>query len=570
MKKDEKIKYNISVSNLMNISGVRKLNKLYSEIYSENAIEFIDELFYHTGVQYIVSDKELRNIPKTGAFIAVANHPFGALDGLVLLKLFLQNRNDFKLFPNDYLENLKPLSPHLVNGESTIKKIKSLELVTNAQELIKNNGCVGLFPSRESLFTSIMPGINADKKWDSTLVQFIKDANVPILPVYIKGTAGLMVDLLKVFSPQFTAANLSAELFSSKSKEIKVRIGKPIYKTEQEQFNSIERFSRYLRARTLSMGSALEVKKFFVPQFNVPHKPEEIIPEAPKEIILEEIASLHAEKIASQQNMDIYCTSSSKIPNILNEIGRLREITFRAVGEGTNKSCDLDEYDLYYNHLFIWDTEAQSLVGSYRIGRGDEIFDKYGKKGFYISSLFEINSGFIPYMRQSIELGRSFILKEYQMKPLPLYLLWRGILFFLLQNPQYRYLMGPVSISNHYSKLSKSLIVSFIKKFYFDEELAKFITPKKKFTPDLKKFGAESMLEIQDSDIKKIDKIISDIEPSNFAMPVLIKKYLSLNAKILAFNIDPLFNDALDGLLLLDLNNVPQDIITRMKEDMKL
>ena len=137
----------------------------------------------------------------------------------------------------------------------------------------------------------------------------------------------------------------------------------------------------------------------------------------------------------NMKNYDIYCSPSVKIPNVLNEIGRLREVTFRAVGEGTNRSIDLDEYDLYYYHLFIWDREEGKNCRGLSRGKGKEIIDRYGMKGFYINSLFKMRKEMLPVLYESIELGRSFITEEYQRKPLPLFMLWKGILYFLLKNP---------------------------------------------------------------------------------------------------------------------------------------
>ena len=174
------------------------------------------------------------------------------------------------------------------------------------------------------------------------------------------------------------------------------------------------------------------------------------------------MALLEDFKVWTEKNYEVYIVPTLKITNILREIGRLREITFRQVGEGTNKKIDLDNYDIYYNHLFIWDKETQMIVGAYRIGKGDEILDTMGKRGFYISELFKIKEPFYPILRQGIELGRSWIRKEYQLKPLPLFLLWKGILKYLVDNPKYRYMFGPVSISNNLRELSSSNVIGYI------------------------------------------------------------------------------------------------------------
>jgi putative hemolysin len=257
---------------------------------------------------------------------------------------------------------------------------------------------------------------------------------------------------------------------------------------------------------------------------------------------------------------------SFEIPNIMNEIGRLREITFREVGEGTNQKMDIDEYDLYYNQLFIWDEENRKIVGAYRVGKGKEIMDIYGVRGFYVQSLFRMNRRLNPILSQSLELGRSFIIPDYQRKPLPLFLLWKGILYFLLKNPEYRYLLGPVSISSRFSNFSKELIIKFIKENYYNESIARYIRPRKKFIVSLHHLDTDILIESA-SDLNKLDRIIKDIETAQKNMPVLLKKYLKQNGKIVGFNIDPKFNNAMDGLLLLDLFDVPTSTISALSKE---
>jgi putative hemolysin len=237
----------------------------------------------------------------------------------------------------------------------------------------------------------------------------------------------------------------------------------------------------------------------------------------------------------------------------------LREITFREVGEGTNQSCDTDEYDLNYKHLFIWDETHKKIVGAYRIGLGDVLHRRYKKKGFYLNELFKIHKDFNPVLKNSLELGRSFITKEYQRKPYSLMLLWKGVLSFLKLHPnRYKYLIGPVSISNSFTSLSKDLLVDFIMKNHFNETLAVHVKPRKKYKYQHKGEGA-ALKDMSKNDIKALDNMIADIELANTKIPILLKKYLKQNAKIIAFNIDPKFNNSLDGFLVMEVSDIPED-----------
>jgi putative hemolysin len=291
-----------------------------------------------------------------------------------------------------------------------------------------------------------------------------------------------------------------------------------------------------------------------------------IDPVDPKLIQSEVESAINEYLLFRSKNYCVICAPSVEIPNVMTEIGRLREITFREVGEGTNRKIDIDEFDLYYNQLFIWDEELNAIAGAYRVGKGKEIIERYGKKGFYIQSLFKIDSGFNPILEQSIELGRSFITKDYQRKPLPLFLLWKGILYFLIKNPEYRYLIGPVSISSRFSNFSKGLIINFMKTNYYDNEFARFITPRNTFKVNVSLDDTDVIFE-KSNDFKKLDKFIQGNELDDFRIPVLLKKYIKLNGKIIGFNVDPKFNNALDGLLILDLFEVPIETITSLSKE---
>lgn len=296
-------------------------------------------------------------------------------------------------------------------------------------------------------------------------------------------------------------------------------------------------------------------------------KPQPVIDPVPTEVILKEIQAVKSDyTLFKLKNYISYCVPSNLIPNILNEIGRLREITFREVGEGTNLSIDIDEFDLYYNQMFIWDEEEQRIVGAYRIGKGRDILEQYGKRGFYLQTLFRLDEKLKPVLEESLELGRSFVIKEYQRKPMPLFLLWKGILYFLLKNPEYRYLIGPVSISNNYSKVSKDMIVRYILRNHLNWQLAKYVRSRNSYQFKSDNTDLNLLMENMDS-IDRLDKTIGDVDELNSGLPVLLKKYIKLNAKIIGFNVDPKFNNCLDGLIVLDVYDVPKNTIESLSKE---
>lgn len=291
---------------------------------------------------------------------------------------------------------------------------------------------------------------------------------------------------------------------------------------------------------------------------------ESIITQTQLNVFAKEVATLAREQLITERGkFQVYMAKATDIPLILQEIGRLRELTFRAVGEGTGKDIDLDEFDNYYYNLFIWDTEAERIVGGYRVGLGDEIIKNHGLNGFYINSLFDVDQQATATLSQSIELGRSYIIEDYQKGFLPLFLLWKGILLFLLQNTQYRYLIGPVSISKYYSDVSKSMIVDFVKKHFYNNEIAQYFKPKTPFQVQLDNID---MNQITGPNLKDLEKFMATIEPAHIKIPILLKQYTKLNARFISFNLDPNFSDALDGLMLLDLRLLPPEMLELLKE----
>ena len=558
-------------SPLMKLLKIDDLNELYDKYGDIQGIDFIDAVFKELDIKFEVDEKDMQNIPREGAFIAIANHPYGGMDGMILLKIFTQVRPDFKAMANFLLHKVKNLESYIIPVnpfDNLALDQSSLKGIKQTLECLQQGSPIGIFPAGEvSSFQTDSKQI-ADIEWKPAIGKIIKKAKVPIIPVHFTGSNSYLFNLLGMIHPSFRTVKLLSELFNKKGTVIKVRIGKAITQKTLAQFPQNDQLVRYLRARTYALETPLEVKKFFTAPLILKKKIEEIVPEIPVEIIEAEIKTLYnkTNHLFTQDSFDVFICYHTKIPNILNEIGRLREITFREVGEGTNKSTDTDEFDLYYHHLFVWDNENKKIVGAYRIGKGNDIYRKFRKKGFYINTLFKISNGFVPVLRQSLELGRSFIRKEYQQKHLPLFLLWKGILLFLQQNRFYKYLIGAVSISNNFSKTSKVLMIEFIKKYYFNHELAKYIEPRKQFTFDPSEVDSEILIHKEENSIKNLDDLISEIEPLNLRVPVLMKKYFKQDAKILGFNIDPKFANSLDGFMIMDVGNVPDDTIKMLEK----
>ncbi len=559
---------------LMGSLKLNKINALYEKLRDKNDVEFIDRLLDELGVQFSISDTDVANIPASGAAIVVSNHPLGGVDGLILIKALTQKRSDVKVMANFMLSSIEPINKYLisVNPYALSRELKpNYKGLREAKHHVDSGGLLCIFPAGGVSAYDIKSQSVRDLEWQVSALKFIRSAKLPVVPVSISGSNSTFFHLLGIINPSLRSLRLPSELFNKRDKHIAVRIGKSISLAEQKEFTDIFEYGRYLRTRTYLLGKPISVKAFFRPVL-FKKKSKTVVLARDVEALKIEIEHLRedGQLLHESKEYQVFWAQTFQIPNMLYEIGRQREITFREVGEGTGKKIDLDEFDLYYRHLFIWDTEQCRLVGAYRLGMGRDIMERYGKRGFYLNTLFRLKRGFYPVLEESIELGRSFVVKDYQLKPLSLYLLWKGILYYILKNPSYRYLIGPVTISGEFSEFSKYLIISFIKEYYFDNELAALVKPRKEYIPVIDPVEADmsAIKKITKEDLKKLEKIIEDIELGHFRLPALLKKYLGQNAQIIAFNVDPDFNNALDGLLVMDMFNVPNDTIEGLAKEM--
>jgi putative hemolysin len=556
---------------LMLLLRFDKLNRVYNQIGDKKGLDFIEELLKVLKINSVFDEEELqKRIPKSGSAIIVCNYPFGGLESILLIRMLSMVRSDLKIVSTQMLQKIDPISDFFLQEDPLLKRNDKRTSGSGSEKALAhlaNGGILCLFPAGEvSQFDSTY-GLS-DKQWQYNTLKFIKLQKVPVVPIYFQGHNSRLFYLMGNINPSLKKMKLPTEILYHHKKPIKIRIGNVISVTEQDKFSDIYQYGRYLRAKTCLLCSKIEIKKFFIHTLKRQHRIEPIAEPLPKEKIVQELQNLDSEfLIFRMKNYAVYCVPSNRIPNILLELGRLREETFRQVGEGTNRSIDLDEFDLYYNQMFIWDTEAQMIVGAYRIGKGAEIIHKFGVRGFYIHSLFRIKDDLQDMLHQTLELGRSFVVKEYQRKPMPLFLLWKGILYFALKNPEYRYLMGPVSVSDDYSTTSKEMIIKFIMTHHFDWKLAKSITPRNSYKFKTDDQNLNIIMQLMGDDINSLDKFIGDVDEMNSGLPVLLKKYIKLNAKIIGFNVDPKFNNCLDGLIVLDLYDIPDNTIESLSKE---
>ncbi|MEW5677483.1 lysophospholipid acyltransferase family protein [Flavobacterium enshiense] len=561
---------------LMKVLRISTLNDIYNRNKNLKDLEFLNAILDEFHIKFEIPEEDLKRLPKEGPYITISNHPLGGIDGILLLKLMLEKEPNFKIIANFLLHRIEPMKPYImpVNPFENHKDAKSSVIgLKETFRHLSDGKPLGMFPAGE-VSTYKDGKLVVDKPWEEGAIKVIRKAQVPVIPIYFHAQNSKLFYFLSKINDTLRTAKLPSELLTQKDRVIKVRIGKPISVAEQNEHGSIEEYSEFLRRKTYMLSNVFETdnnKLLQTPSLKLPKSPKQIAKPANHEQILQEISELRkgTYRMLQSKNYEVFFVKADKIPNILHEIGRLREITFREVGEGTNESLDLDKYDNYYYHMFLWDDDAQLIAGAYRMGLGTEIFAAHGIDGFYLQELFRFEPELYDMMSKSIEMGRAFIVKEYQQKPMPLFLLWKGIVHTTLRYPEHKYLIGGVSISNQFSDFSKSLMIEFMKSHYYDPYVAQYVHPKKEYKVKLKDADKDFVFNEAEADLNKFDKIIDEIEPSSLRLPVLIKKYIKQNARVVAFNVDPLFNNAVDGLMYIRIADLPESTVRPVIEELQ-
>jgi len=561
---------------LMKLLKISTINRVYKRNKHLSDGEFLDAILDDFQIKFEIPEEDLNRLPKDGAYITVSNHPLGGIDGILLLKLMIEQRKDFKIIANFLLHRIEPLKPYImpVNPFEDRKDVKSsIAGFKNSILHLREGHPLGVFPAGE-VSTYKDGKLVVDKPWEDAAMKLIQKAEVPVVPIYFHAKNSKLFYKLSKISDTFRTAKLPSEVLTQKNRIIKVRIGKPISVNDQKEHETLSDFSEFIRRKTYMLSNSFAEKPKILDNISNTLKPPA---KPPKRIV----GSVSAEKMATEvdalregnfrllesKNYEVFLTPADKIPNILHEIGRLREITFREIGEGTNEAIDLDSFDTYYHHMFLWDNVAKRLAGAYRMGLGSKIYARYGIDGFYLQNLFRFEPELYKMMSESIEMGRAFIIKEYQQKPMPLFLLWKGIVHTTLRYPEHKYLIGGVSISNQFSNFSKSLMIEFMKSHYYDPYVAQYVHPKKEFKVKLKDADKDFVFDATEADLNKFDKIIDEIEPGALRLPVLLKKYIKQNARLVAFNVDPLFNNAVDGLMYIKIADLPESTVRPVMEE---
>jgi len=539
------------------------------------AFDFSLATIEHYGISVQVSDTDLAKIPQTGPVLAVCNHPFGGIEGLILLNLLRQARPDVKLMANYLLGLIPEMRKHcvFVNPFGSSQAIReNLRGMKDALAHLKAGHLMGVFPAGEvSALRWGSRGKVKDPDWSVHVAALARKSGATVVPIHIKGANSTLFQLAGLVHPLLRTMLLPREFLNKKQRTVRIHIGSPVTPASLNDLNSDQKAIQQLRLRSdllpyrLRQTAQQRRQGMLSTRLRRGQNPSQVIvaPTPPLEIA-KELSALPKERLlVSDKNFRVYAGKAQELPSTLREIGRLREITFRQVGEGSGKAIDLDRFDTQYHHLVLWDSKEQKIAGAYRIGRYQELLPTHGPDGLYLQTLFKLDPNLLnAHGQETIEMGRSFVCPEYQRGYAPLLNLWKGICTFAYQTGD-RYLIGPVSISNDYAKLSKALMVRYLTRPEHRGAWSRFARPRMGFA--MRRYGRVGVTRLarQCASIQDLSQLIADLEPDGKGVPILIRQYLSWQAKFLAFNVDPEFNFCLDGLIVVDLPMAPDRMINR-------
>lgn len=546
--------------------GLHALNVAHAHIEDDWEAGSTDN-FFKLACKYLSLNYDLtglENIPKEGPCVIVSNHPHGMSDGLMFGDIAMKVRSDIRIVVNEFLQCVRGMVPYEImvdvyGGEAA--KRANMAGMREILRWLKGGHCILVFPSGSAATYSHKDRRVIDDPWQPNIASLIRKTGATVVPMHISGRTGIFFQLLSIINKGIRANFLAREILRDGRMRHTIRLGKPISPATIAMTENDESLSDYLRLSSMLLRYPQTTAAATAPERSM----AEIEPHVPTEAQLAEINALPAEALYAEttNGLKVYAAEADRIPNILHEMGILREHTFRAVGEGSGNACDLDDYDQYYTHLIMWDSRANRLAGAYRMGRTDKILQDKGANGIYNSQFFRFSDKLLKVLAHGLEMGRAFICKEYQRHPASLDTLWMGIGHYLARHPQYRYLYGTVSISSEYTPASRALMLTYLKAHCMNSELAEETTAC--YPPVGIELHSEDARLVSSAvkEMRQLTGLVADLEPDGKSIPVLLRQYLRLGGRMLSFGIDNDFGGTLDCLVMVDMPQAPRRIIDR-------
>lgn len=547
------------------VSKIDVLEGWYEQWYQNNngqcgdTDEFIAYTLDKLGVlSQVVNDEKLADIPQEGAFIFVANHPLGGIEGVMLTQILRRIRPDLKVLTNEMLSSIPELSDVFI-GVDVLNQNKAQYNSKGMREVtrhISKGGALLVFPAG-TVSQIRIPSLKViDAPWNAMISRLAKKYDAPVMPVFVEGENSKLFYLSAYIHKRLRTLLLPRAMVSKAGETIRLHFSAPIPAADIRRIGDDAIAMHYIRLCCKVLGSSQHTCA------DCGHESmEEIKNDLCSQKISEHLIQLQEFLLYKSGDLAVYCAPYKELGPVMEQLSIERERTFRAVDEGTGKELDSDRFDPHYLHLFLWDKAAQKFAGGYRLGRTDEIYQAHGLDGLYSHSLFDYDAKFLNNMGKTIEVGRSFVAQDYQKNPKALDMLWKGIGHYVAKNPEYHTLFGCVSISRQYSALARAMLTeTFLSHYGVEDSIANKVKAR---VPQAKldsPWTSDQLASL--SEIPIINKLVGRID-QGMVVPVLIRHYLALSGRFISFTVNNSFNDALDGLIMVDLRNTSARYLKR-------
>jgi putative hemolysin len=557
---------------LRRVTGIDRLEVLYRQLPSDiEGIEFARQALDKLGVECAAKPHEVESIPTTGGVVIAANHPYGGIDGLAAIVGIASRRPDLKVVATRALSGIPALKNMIIPVDNFgVKEARggNITAVRQALRHVKSGGALLMFPAGEVAHLELSSRQVVDPTWKKSAVGLLVTSEAPVIPLYVHGSNSIGFHLAGLLHPSLRTLLLPREVTNKRGSTLDLRFGSPISNKRLRACGRPERVEQFLKLKLYSLAAPRACRPpTIAPGAEKPSAHIDIAPPRNPKLISDEVDALDRRAhLLTIGSIDLLVAQGTIIPNLLHEIGRLREITFRAVGEGTGSALDLDRFDRIYEHLIAWDRKKKCVIGAYRLARVDEVRRRYGRASLYLNTLFEFRDPLLTLLGSTLELGRSFVRPEYQRSYIPLLALWRGIAEYVSRNPRYSKLIGPVSMSADYDEASRDLMVRYLSWHHLDPVLGALVRPRTPYRP-FRSLAVmrRSLLKMQEID--ELSPLLSmsaeTSESRSASVPVLLRQYLKLGGRVLSFNVDESFGHCVDCLTLVDLCQTSDEVLSK-------